>query len=289
MKDALIITNGDVAAGIIRRRRIGREIAPWRDAQLDGPYEAEDCREELSALLEKHKRCREVVLWFGHDLHDQLQLLQLLHYFAAETADPARLSLIQAGRQLAQETASTIHRHLALKRPVTSGQLQLASRAWERFRAPTPAGWAALLGDDLAALPFLRAAILRSLEELPAPRTGLGRSELAALRAIANGARKRREVFAAAQEDEEAPFMDQEAFARLLDSLALPEAQLVEALGRGADPDPALVLTALGKDALAGRTDAAGRRRPDRWLGGTHLTSASLWRWDGATRTLIAP
>ena len=48
-------------------------------------------------------------------------------------------------------------------------------------------------------------------------------------------------------------------------------------------------LTVLGKDVIAGRADWAQHHAIDRWIGGTHLTNARLWRWDSETQHLIAP
>ena len=36
----------------------------------------------------------EVILWFEHDLYDQLQLIQLLDWFAQQELEETRLSLI---------------------------------------------------------------------------------------------------------------------------------------------------------------------------------------------------
>lgn len=325
MKDALIITNGDAAADVIRKARLAWNIVPWRDPLHEGPVELTGSLEELSAAraqylsarlhrnpeetraefcsrdaaLKKQRRSPVVILWFDPDLYDQLQLIQLLDHFLSFPEEAEELCLIQAGTSIGQETPGTIHRHLALTQRVSAAQLQLAKTAWTRFRAPTPIAWAALLADDLAPLPFLRAAILRSLEDLPAPGSGLGRSALTALAILARGVRKPADLFAAVQEEEEAPFMGDEIFFRLLEDLAGGETPLVAGLAgdgpaaRGDSRAPRLAaelsLTAFGADVLAGRTDALARRTADQWLGGSHIASGSLWRWDAGTRSLIAP
>jgi hypothetical protein len=285
MKDALIITNSDATAEVIRQARVGRNVVPWRAALYDGPVDLTQNLEVLLAALKWRGRASDVILWFGPDLSDQLRLLQLLDYFGAEEEDERpRLWLIQAGGLLSQETPSTIHRHLALRRPVSVRLLELAKVAWYSFSAETPAAWAELLNEDISALPFLRAAILRSLEELPSPQRGVGRTELAALRAIANGARTRGAIFAATQEDEEAPFISEQSFFRRLDRLAGSSTPLVTGM-ESAMP----ALTPLGLDVLAGRSDAAAWRPIDCWLGGANITNGNLWRWDDLTCTLIAP
>jgi hypothetical protein len=284
MKDALIITNSDATAEVIRLARIGQHIVSWRPTLYDGPVDLTENLEVLLTALKWRKSASDVILWFGPDLSDQLRLLQLLDYFGAEEDERPCLWLIQAGGLLSRETVNTIHRHLALKRPVSPELLQLAKIAWYRFSAETPAAWAALLKEDVSALPFLRAAILRSLEELPSLHTGLGRTEMAALRAIGNGLQTRQDIFDAAQFDEEAPFISEQSFSRRLDMLAGSRMPLIKGMDSGAP-----VLTPLGADVAAGRSDAAAWRPVDCWLGGANITNSNLWRWDDLTCTLIAP
>ncbi len=50
-----------------------------------------------------------------------------------------------------------------------------------------------------------------------------------------------------------------------------------------------LSLTPLG-EAILGEAEDFSRHNPiHRWWGGTELTSDQLWRWDPASRSLIAP
>jgi hypothetical protein len=50
-----------------------------------------------------------------------------------------------------------------------------------------------------------------------------------------------------------------------------------------------LSLTALGNAVLT-RTEDFSRHNPiHRWWGGTELTNDNLWRWDAASRALVAP
>ena len=99
---------------------------------------------------------------------------------------------------------------------------------------------------------------------------------------------------------EDAEFMGDWSFWRLLDDLALGPAPLVAGLDCAPfqfedksrmeaylKSQPAL--TTLGRDVVAGRADWAAHHSIDRWWGGTHLTNAWLWRWDSETEHLIAP
>jgi hypothetical protein len=50
-----------------------------------------------------------------------------------------------------------------------------------------------------------------------------------------------------------------------------------------------LRLTAEGERVLRGESDRVDALGIDRWVGGTHVTTSSLWRWDPAERRLVAP
>src|SRR5689334_9869418 len=97
----LHITNGDATVAVMKRAGIAGEILPWRDVLHEGPVPAELTLTELSevrarfiadcgwrtfaeaqaefrtrdAALAQYRAHEEVVLWFEHDLYDQLQLL----------------------------------------------------------------------------------------------------------------------------------------------------------------------------------------------------------------------
>src|SRR5215208_2259122 len=104
----LHITNGDSAACGIRETGFPGEILSWMDVLHEGPVpqnldlgqlrtvRAEfiascglaSLDEALSLLARRDKVLveslsqEEVVLWFEHDLYDQLQLIQFLNWFA---------------------------------------------------------------------------------------------------------------------------------------------------------------------------------------------------------------
>ncbi len=209
----LIITNGDAAGELLRRAISGAEVLPWRDVLHEGPvpltaslaeltairaeYLADRGwgeREEIAAYLQARDRglahataFDRVMLWFEHDLYDQLQLLQILDWFGREESSAdGSLLLVQASEFLGRQTEAEIEALRAVERPVTQEQLALAADAWAAFRAPTPEPWQALLGGDLSPLPFLEPAVRRMLEELPG-RDGLARSERQIIAAVAQG------------------------------------------------------------------------------------------------------
>ncbi len=324
---SLIITNGDSAAERMRQARINGEILCWRDILHEGPVPVTETLEELSAIrvgflggggwgdpkeietsfLERDARMRalhaysDIALWFEHDLYDQLQLLQILDFLSKEPSLHSRISLIQAGSFIAKETPARLKTHLKLKKPVSELQFALAQAAWGAFRGTSPSGWAALLHYDTSALPFLRPAILRQLEEYPAPASGLTRTESFILERIYTGACTPVTIFHLFEEEEEAPFMGDWSFWRILDALAQGAAPFITGLRvpafspflndeqRAAYMNSELKLTGLGVTALTGKKDAIEFRRLDRWMGGTHLTNKSCWRWDASSRQLYAP
>jgi hypothetical protein len=245
---------------------------------------------ERDARLAESAHHGELVLWFEADLYDQLQLLQVLDALARLRPRstpwlicvgelPARPRFAGLGELTPGELAAL----WPLRRAVDAAQLALAQRAWAAFRAPEPRALAGLLSQDLTALPYLRDAVVRQLEELPGLRDGLGRRERAALTAVRDGARTREEVFRTTQAHEARPFEgDSTLFARL-ESLARPPRPLI-ATGRDG-----LTLTSEGAEVLAGVADAVSLRGIDRWIGGTHLRAGAVWRYDPLGARLVEP
>ena len=322
----LIITNGDVAAGLLRHAVPGAEVLPWRDVLTDGPVPMVEDLAELSEIradflaskgwgdaealrqifearnrgLEHHEAFEQAVLWFEHDLYDQLQLLQILDWFA-ELDLGERLALVQTRDFIGRRSVDDIAELRVLETQVSAEQLELAQLGWRAYREPEPHDWVALLDEDIEALPHLEAAIRRSLQELPGARDGLSRTEQGILTAIAGGIAKPVELFSAVQDQEEAPFMGDWSFWDRLDGLAGEPGSLLSGLEdvqfspdwpdelRNAYFEREVALSELGSSVLKGETDYAATGRIDRWLGGTPVTSDSLWRWDRDTSALIAP
>jgi hypothetical protein len=323
----LIITNGDTAVEKMREARINGEILCWRDVLHEGPVPYTETLEDLSAIRSDYLAWRgwgdaeairevfaerdgtvrtlaqfsDVTLWFEHDLYDQLQLLQILDLLAPEEARPAPCYLIQTGSFIGTETPHRLKTHLKLKQPLSGDLLDLAQAAWNAYRSPSPENWAALLQYDTSAMPFLRTAILRHLEEFPSVANGLSRTEAFILGALDNGVNTPGTLFAEFQESEETPFMGDWSFFAVLDTLASGAAPFISGLVRGAyspylDEEQREIYlttklrpTGLGLTIMNGRKDAIGFRRLDRWLGGVHLRNEHCWRWDSETRRLVAP
>ncbi|HEY0024940.1 MAG TPA: hypothetical protein VGB24_18645 [Longimicrobium sp.] len=300
----LHLTNGDAAADAIRAAGIPGEILPWRDVLHDGPVPAglplrelslvragfiasrgwgavDEVRrgfEERDAALAASADEDEVVLWFEHDLYDQLQLIQVLDWFA-EHPRPG-LTLINPAQYLGPSTPDQLRALFALRMPVTHAHLSAARAAWEAFRAPDPRGMETIPGAELAALPHLSSALRRHLQQFPSTRDGLSRSERQALEVLADGPRTAGKLYRASHHDREDPiWLGDSTFFSYLEDLG-PLVTIGEADDVHRRP---VALTDLGRDVLAGRADRVAAIGIDRWLGGVHLQGRDVpWRWDEA-------
>lgn len=113
-----------------------------------------------------------------------------------------------------------------------------------------------------------------SAKSSPGKRDGLSRSQRQALYAVAQGPGRPEELFARAQAREEAYFLTEQVFAKMLDDLAVGDSALIE------EEEGTLVPTVLGRRVLAGDGDWLDRRAIDRWVGGVRLLPENLTRWD---------
>ena len=117
-----------------------------------------------------------IVLWGEHDLYDQAALVRVLASFATRKKLP-RIELISIDRfrgikrfiGLGQLSAAQLATLWPRRKPISRRQLALGARVWAALRAPTPEPLDALCKGDLRALPFLKAALQRQLQELPGP------------------------------------------------------------------------------------------------------------------------
>jgi len=328
----LHITNGESAGNTLRQTALGGAVLPWQDVLHEGPAPAlprtallrtragflSDCGwgspEALLSSLERRDRqlleaLRDglrVVLWFEHDLYDQLQLLDVLTLAQPEEAAP---ELIVIGSfpgkpsfaGLGELTAGELETLWPARREAAPALLETAARAWAAFQAPEPTSLVDWATSETAELPFLAPALRRLLEELPARSGGLSGTERHALEAVAAGAQSPPAAFVAAQRLERAPFLGDSWFFRALSALGQGTTRLVET-GEGAPlpPPPPLSdgrhfarlqlrLTATGEQVLRGEADRVELLGIDRWIGGTHVTRKTAWRWDDAERKLVRP
>lgn len=311
-KTVLHITNGDSTVALLRQAGITGTYLPWRDVLHEGPVPAGLSLAELSAVragyiaqqgwgdlnaikadfkarddtLKRFASYQKVLLWFEHDLYDQLQILQILDFFHGHSAANPPLSMICVDRYLGMLTPDEISALTPAEQPVTAAQLELAHRAWCAFRADTPRPWRALLDKDTSALPFLAGAVVRLLEEYPGRFNGLSRTAQQALTIIAAGEQRPGRIFAAYQTTEERRFLGDSSFWAVMNDLLSATPPLL-ALSEGAaltlppHPEQLVTLTPSGQQVLAGtRYYGADATKPDRWIGGVRLSTDHCWNWD---------
>src|SRR5437868_4452684 len=212
----LHITNGESAGNTLRQTTLGGAVLPWQDTLHEGPVPALPRRELLRTrarfladcgwgrqqallssferrdrqLLEALRADLHVVLWFEHDLYDQLQLLDVLALAHSEETAP---ELIVVGSfpgkpsfaGLGELTASELETLWPSRGRATPAALEAATSAWAALQDGEPTALAEWATRDTAELPFLASALRRLLEELPAPADGLSGTERRALPALA--------------------------------------------------------------------------------------------------------
>ena len=329
----LHITNGDDAANILKDSVIEGDVLPWRDTMHYGPFPADVGLDQLSAiraryftragldpgevartfrLRDDHLRAAasydRVVLWYEHDLLDQLQILQLLNWFSANDLGATSLYLICIDRfegiepfrgigQLSAEQMASLYKQRQI---VTTAQLGLAKAGWSAFRSSDPGDLESFMDGDLAPLPFLHAALSRHLEEYPSLQTGLTRTERQVLALVSDGVSDPGRIFSANMDLESALFIgDWSTFAVIAhlgngahpllhcDSGGAFRYRPQSEISREAFRSQNLRLTEAGEQVLAGHRDAFGLLRRDNWLGGVHLKSERpMWTWDADSKSL---
>jgi len=263
------------------------------DAPLDPIIDMRRWRQ----VIADHRSYDELVLWFEHDLFDQLNLLQLLTWIHAHVPREKPVSLICIGsfpgrpnfHGLGELSAVELASLLDTRRQVTDAEYLLAERAWLVFREPTPEALDDLRRADTKALPFLAVALERFLQEYPWTTDGLSRTERRLLRLADTGPMAMNAVFPRMGEDEKAYYVTDLSLRDLVEALSRTSPPLVafnpDVNGGGNFWRGTVTTTDSGREVLAGRRDrvACGI---DKWLGGVHLQSEArnIWRWDDARK-----
>ena len=200
------------------------------------------------------------MLWFEHDLYDQLQLIQVLEALGDRPGPP--VSLVCEAEYLGTMTPERAAELFSLRNPVTRRHVAEASRAWAAFRSPDPRDIAAVKAQ---ALPFLEAALTRHLQEFPWSIDGLSLLERRVLEALQAGPMSFERLFRAIEE--EPAFLGDAVLAWHLERMQ--RERLVERRSTGW--------------ALSGKSRS---QRVPRWLGGYLVKDLKL-RWDPALERLV--
>lgn len=318
----LHVTNGDSVSGTLQESGVVGQVLSWRDVLYDGPVPGGLTPQGLRRVRAEHLASRyngevaaidqelatrdrildtytdgEYVLWFEADLHDQLQLVQVLDRLGRFGVDPARIMLISVGEYrgiahfmgLGQLQADQLAGLVDEAVPLSSEALALATAAWAALTAPAPAELAAISRARSPQLRFLGEAFARLQQEYPSRSDGLTLTERRILLAAQEGSATARQMFGRVQNAERRPFLGDTSFFNYVWELAACAAPLL-AIG---DPEPApggstVRLTAMGERVLAGQEDHVRLNGIDRWIGGVHLTGDSTpWRYDERLEALV--
>ncbi len=313
----LHITNGESVTGTFRQVRFPGTYLAWNDSLHDGPVPQTGTLSELSDIraqalasfgwseydklqpgfatrdrtLQDFRKHQDVVLWFEHDLYDQLQLIQLLDWFEQQDLEGINLDLVQIDSYpgvrpfygLGQLSGPQLARLFPMRKRVTHAQRSIATEVWRAFRAEDPTDLAAISQQKFAEMPFLAAALVRFLEEYPSTRDGLSRTERQLLQAVASGRRKKADIYMESRKQENVPWGDLSVYLRLAWLSVGPNPALIESSKNE------FSITDAGQQLLEGKADWIKLQGGiDRWLGGVHLTGEQpKWRWDNEKKTLI--
>lgn len=302
----------------MKQAKIQGDILVWRDILHDGPVPDGLTLEELSIVrgnfivsrgwgeadeisqsfierdntLKSFGKYDRIILWFEHDLYDQLQLLQILDWFYQNGTQETKLSLICEEKYLGPMSPEEMKAMFAFESPVTDDQLQLANKAWSAFCFNSPERWIKMLKQDTTALPFLCGTISRMLEEYPDTTMGLSRTARQALAVISKGEKLPAKIFGACQELEERIFLGDSSFWLILHAFLASNPPLLN-LSRGKSltlpvtPDQELLITQAGLDVLDGKLDWLEIVDLDRWIGGVHLNTGNVWRYNSGNVSKI--
>ncbi|MEV4362867.1 hypothetical protein [Nonomuraea sp. NPDC049625] len=317
---ALHISNGDgtdlAGTGLARR------IVFWRDVLHEGPVPAvgreelrrvraaflvgagaDDRGEGLRMFVERDaaveaNRGGEYVLWFEADLYDQLQIVEILAWLAELGVPAEAVTLICIGEhpgiagfgglgELRAEQLRELPSTRACAR-LSPAALELATRAWAAFRAPTPEGLPGIAAVRSGELRFLGEAFERLCREYPSTRDGLSLTERRVLAAAAQGG-SAGDVFVRATAREARRYLGDTWCFAMMERLAGAPCPLLDLRPAGGPVGWATVvgLTAVGARVLAGEEDHVRLNGVDRWIGGVHLSGRDVrWRWDEGREAL---
>jgi hypothetical protein len=315
----LHVANGSATTDLIEAAGMPGRVSIWADPLYEGPVpgglsDLEVLRERAGYLsghgaasqadvlkglqgwrdeIEDVASYDELVLWYEHDLFDQLNLIQLLSWMTSWLPAATTVSLVEIGsfpgrpafKGLGELTPSDISSLLDMRQPVSSERYELAVRAWAAFRQPTPEAVDALRQQDNIAMPFLSAALKRFLQEYPWTSDGLSRCERRLLAIAASGPVDLWTAFLQMHEGETAYYITDLSWLGMLRefSRCTPPLISVADIPLDADriPHGKLAISDDGRAILNRAADRVAVYGIDRWFGGVHLTDRDgEWRWD---------
>jgi hypothetical protein len=319
MESIVHVCNGDSTADSLSLADLPGEIRVWADALDQGPvlpvsdqehwklrgefWSSRGFRDSAGRLaaydhgVDEAAAAEELILWFEHDLFDQLALIRLLARLARRGL-PAQLTIVSIDRHpevpnflgLGQLKPEQLAELWPRRTPLSRDAIDEAITAWIAVTAPDPRALP-FLTKRIKALPFLAGALERQLEEFPDPTSGLSRTERQVLAAVARGEASATAIVQATHAID--PRYPITGGVLLWTLRTLGRCGFLDGVPDGT-PNPAgletihATVTPRGREALAVAIDRVHECGIDDWRGGVHLTGKGpVWRWDGAQRKLI--
>lgn len=322
----LHVANGSATTDLIEAAGIPGRASVWADVLYDGPVPGGISDAELLRVRARHlsglvdaadldevnglQRWRDeiddvtsyddLVLWYEHDLFDQLNLLQLLTWFNGRLPTTKGVSLIEIGtfpgrsafKGIGELSSTEVASLFETRAAIPVERYALSARAWAAFRQSTPEALDELRRDDTSAVPFLNAALKRFLEEYPGEHDGLSRSERRLLEIASSGPIDLWTAFVQMHDHETAYYITDLSLLSLIREFSRLDPPLIAIAGTLLDerriPKGTMTITDRGRELLAGTIDRVATYGIDRWFGGVHLTSDGVrWRWSAAEQRIV--
>ena len=297
-------------AGSLEQR--ARHIVDCYGDQFDPPLEYEG---QLRALEDGERALHDsadfgrVVLWFEHDVTDQLSLIHLLGHYARHRRPP-RLELVNINdfpgarrfTGLGELPPEALRMLWTTRKSVSASQLRLGLDAWRALANPDPRPLAVIMRSNTPALPLLAPALHRHLRELPSAINGLSLTEEMALTLMAEppsnwaGTVNLGKIYSTIHWDID-PLPGQ-GDAHVRDRVLNMEGASARVFQRraGVGPDgqsrppwtDVFDITELGRAVQAGKVDFMSLTPPGRWVGGVEIGAGMPdWRWNEKAKDAV--
>jgi hypothetical protein len=324
----LFIVNGESAAGSLRQALAldptsilvqhdvlscgpllpFESLAQWRRVRDEfwrrtchGPASSEFSR-NLLQNADELREAREIFLWMGSGLSDQLLLPSTARLFELVGTEPAKLSTVQFVRfpdKLLEIVGLGMLAPMELKNhpapePISAAGIAEIKKVWTAVTAPTPHGLLAFLREGAPVFPLLRRALMTMVSRYPDAQTGLSYIDWELLKYSNTSGPKVAKVIAlviSSNAEHLDPVGDLYLLARLRTlanrDLTHPVLNLVgDSLSIR---DCEVRVTATGEDLLAGRQNFVELNGIDDWVGGVHLDSRRGAVWFRRGKKLMGP
>jgi hypothetical protein len=130
-------------AAFLAARTTQRQASHWLDSVPPRRLQKFDMGE--FGLIEACERCETVELWMETEPNAQLVLIWLLNYLGQQ-AKTLRITLRHVEASLGETEPARLAEWKFPGVAISDHHLEIASLAWQAFRAPTPHAWFDLLG-----------------------------------------------------------------------------------------------------------------------------------------------